>query len=301
MKNIPVKLSSAIILALFCISDLYSLPLTKTCYTLPQDMIDMNFREEFIYTDSVNRKDIFSFDLGIFRNTSAGVEFSLLNYSAMNTGNNRPGDTMVNFWHYFGDFFNGFVDTGLYVVLRVPTGPDAYSDEQCRNLSFGHNELKIGPVFSFNISDSEIIVLNFNYIFREAEGENLYSGINLNPAESNTYKSLFGLNPFYKGSFLEGKNLKNDYISISGSVITSALYPWIFFAELYYSTGLYRDEDSVERINIEGDGVNPFLLSLGLKYFFSGYVFLQVSDTVNLMMDEKYIKNITQFGFNLIF
>ena len=103
MKKILIKQSSAILMALLCFADIYSLPLTKTCYTLPRDKIDIIFREEFIYIDSLNRKDIFSFDIGIFRNTSAGFEFSLINYSASDTWENRPGDVLFNLWHYFGD------------------------------------------------------------------------------------------------------------------------------------------------------------------------------------------------------
>ena len=301
MKNIFIKLNSAILLALFCFSDIYPLPLTRTCYTTPQDTIDITFSEEFIYINSMNRKDIFSFNLGIFRNTSIGLDFSLINYHALDAGENRPGDIFFNFWHYCGDIFNGFIDTGFNIVIRIPAGPDAYTDEKCRNLSFGNNELKLGSVFSFNLSDSETVTLNFNYIFREGRGERLYSGINLNPSKSDTYKSCFGLNPSYEGSFLEGENLKNDYMSISAGVITSALYPWIFFGELYYSARPYRGKDAIEKINIEGDGVNPFLFSMGLKFFFSQSVFLQVSNTLNLMMDEKFIKSSSQFGLNLFF
>lgn len=301
MKNIFIKLNSAIILALFCFSEIYSLPLTRTCFTLPQDTIDMNFSEEFIFIDNMYRKDIFAFNLGIFRNTSAGFEFSLINYNELDFGENRPGDIFFNFWHYCGEFFNGFLDAGLNLVIRIPTGPDAYNDEKYRNLSFGNNELKIGPVFSFNITDTEIFILNINYIFREARGEKLYSGINVNLSDSVTYKSCFGLNPFYNGSFLEGENLKNDYISISGGVITSLLYPWILSAEVYYSARPYRGQDAIEKINIEGDRINPFLFSFGLKYFLSRSVFLQLSDTVNLTMEDGYIKNISQFSINLFF
>jgi len=301
MKNIFIKLSSATLLALFCFSDIYPLPLTKTCYTTPQDTIDMNFNEEFIYTDTMNRKDIFVFNLGILSNTSIGLEFSLINYGAFETGENLTGDILFNFWHYCGDIFDGFIDTGFNIVIRIPTGPDAYTDEKCRNLSFGNNELKIGPVFSFNITNSEVVSLNINYIFREGKGEKLYSGININPSKSNTYKSCLGLNPFYKGAFLEGENLKNDYMNISAGIISSMFFPWVFFIELYYSARPYMDRDAIEKINIEGDKVNPFLFSMGIKYFFSKSVFLQVSNTINLLMDEKYPKNITQFGLNLFF
>jgi hypothetical protein len=302
MKEIFLKLNSTIAMVLFCFSDIYALPLTRTCYTPPENKIDMALNEEFIYDDEhVVRKDIYSLNLGIIRNTSLGLDFSLINYNSLTVGDNRPGDILFNVWHYFGDYFDGLVDAGFSVVFRIPTGPDAYTDEKYRNLSFGNNELKLGPVFSFNLSDSEIFVLNINYIFREGRGEKLYSGISMNLVKSETYKSCLGLNPFYDGSFLEGEKLKNDYTSVSCGIITSKLFPWVFFTELYYSARPYRGKDAVEGINIEADGVNPFLSSLGFKYCFTGSIFIQVSNTINLMKNDEYIKNTTQFSLNIFF
>lgn len=289
------------LMALFCFSDIHALPLTRTCYTTPRDKIDMTFAEEFIYINSMNRKDIFSFNLGIMSNTSIGMDFSLINYGALDTEENRAGDILFNLWHYCGDVFNGFIDTGFSITVRIPSGPDAYTDERCRNLSFGNNEFKLGPVFCFNILDSGLFILNINYIFREGKEEKLYSGFNINPVKRETYNSCFGFNPYYEGSFLEGRKLKNDYMSISTGLISSIFFPLVLFTELYYSARPYRGKDSIEDISIEGDGVNPLLFSAGFKYFFSKSVFLQVSNTLNFMMDENYPENTSQFGLNIIF
>jgi len=204
-------------------------------------------------------------------------------------------------WHFTGEYFNGYIDSGLNIVMRIPTGPDAYTDEQCRNLSLGNNELKITPVISINLTGNEVFLLNISYTFREAGDENIYSGFKINPVKSETFKSCFGLNPFYKDSFLYHENLKNDYISISGGFLSSRLSPWIFFTELYFSSGIYKGDYPREGGNIEGNKVNLLLSSIGIKYFFSDSFFIQVSEVVNLLQQDGYIKNTTEFTLNIFF
>ncbi len=301
MKKILIIMNSTIAMVLFCFSDIKSLPLTKTCYTPSENKIDMLLKEEFIYIDSMNRKDNYSFNLGMPSNSSIGFDFSLINYDSLKVGENKPGDILFNLWHFTGSYFDGAFETGLSVVVRIPTGQNAYNDEKCRNLSFGNSELKFTPVFSFNVSSREILLLNPGYTFREASGENLYSGFRVNPLNRETYKSCLGLNPFYQGSFLEGKRLKNDYASISAGAITSRLYPSVFFIELYYSSRLYRGKEDLMNISIEGDRVSPFLLSVGGKYFFSSSFFFQISDIFTLIGEDGYIKNTAEFGLNIFF
>jgi len=288
-------------MVLFCFLDVNSLPLTRSCYTPPENTIDMAVKEEFIFIKNMNRKDNYSFNMGIPGDTSIGLDFSLIHYNAAEIGGIRPDDILFNFWHFTGEYFDDKLDSGISLVVRIPTGPDAYTDEKSRNLSFGNSELKISPVVSLNCTDHEMLVLNLSYTFREGRGEDLYSGFKINPLKSETYKSLFGLNPFYKNTFLDGENLKNDYASISAGLLSSRLIPWIFFTEIYYSSGIYRGGDGIEHIQIEGAGVNPLLLSAGFKYYFSDSFFVQCSDIVNLLEEEGFIKNKVEIGLNIFF
>jgi len=301
MKKFKIILNSTILLVLFCILDTFSLPLTRTSYTLPENKIDLSLREEFIYIENMNRRDNFSLNLGLPGNTSIGFDFSLINYTTFEIGDSIPGDILFNIWHFTGDYFDGTVNSGINLVLRIPTGPDAYISEKSRNLAFGNNEIKITPVLSFNLSDFEVLSVNLSYTFREGRGEDLYSGFKFNLLKSETYKAGFGLNPFYEESFFEGKNLKNDYSSVAGGLITSRLYPWIFFAEIYYSTRLDQGGEYLSNISIEGDQINPLLLSMGAKYSFSDSFFVLVSGMVNLLNDDGYIKNTTEFSLNIFF
>jgi len=268
-------------MVLFCFSDIYSLPLTRSCYTQPDDKIDMSLTEQFIYIENMNRKDNFSLNLGIGSYTSMGADFSLIHYNSFETGESTPGDILLNLWHYIGEYSDGAVKSGVSLMLRIPTGPDAYTEEKYRNLSFGNGELKIAPVLSFNISGKEILILNMCYTFRAGPDDDIYSGIKHNLMDGET------------------ENLKNDYASVSAGAVTSELFPWILFSELYYSSGFNNND--TEDINIEGAGVTPLLLSVGVKYFFSDSIFLQISDIADLLQNEGYIKNTVEFSLNIFF
>ena len=224
------------------------------------------------------------FDVGISANTSIGLDFSLIHYNAFKTDENIPGDILLNIWHFTGAYFDGIMNSGMNIVFRIPTGPDAYTNEKCRNLSFGNNELKIEPVLSFNISEHDVLIFNLSYTFREERGQSLYSGFKINPFESKTYKACLGFNPFYPRAFLDVNNLKNDYASAAAGFITSRLSPWILFTEIYYSSGFFRGDKVLEGLNIEGDNVNPLLFSAGIKYLLSESFFMQISDIVDMLI-----------------
>lgn len=303
MKNFIFIINSTILLVLFCFSYSFTLPLTRTCYTLTEEKIDLAFNQELVYIDNMNRLDNFVFNLGLPADTSFGFDFSIIHNEYSEAGGGIPGDILFNLWHFTGDYYDGTVSSGLSLVVRIPTGPDAYIDEKVRNLSYGHSELTITPAVSFALSKNENLSINLSYTFREGRGEDIYSGFNLNPFDITTYKSVFGLNPYYEDSFFDGKNLKNDYASISAALMTSRLFPWIFFTEIYYSSGLYNNDVDNETgtLNIEGDGVNPLLVSAGLKFFFSDSFFVQLSDTFTVLKYEGYIKNKTELSLNIFF
>jgi hypothetical protein len=301
MKNFLFKINSTIFLVLFCFSGAFSLPLSRTVYTLPEEKIDIAFNQELVYIENMNRVDNFVFNLGLPWDTSFGFDFSIIHNDYKKAGSGVPGDILFNLWHFVGDYFDGAVSSGLSIVVRIPTGPDAYVDEKFRNLSYGYSELKFSPVLSFSLSQYEDLIFNLSYTFREGRGEDLYSSLKLNPFNGESYKSVFGLNPCSENSFFEGEKLKNDYASISAGFITSRLHPWIFFSEIYYSSGFYNKNNDTESINIEGNGVNPILLSLGIKYVFSNSFFIQLSDTAPLIQSQGYIKNRVELSLNIFF
>ena len=301
MRNYFVILNSTVIMVLFFLSDLHSLSLTRSCYTTPDDKIDLTIKEEFIHIDSMNRKDDFSLNIGVSHKTNIGFDFSLIHNKFFEINGGEAGDIFFNFWHFLGDFYDDSFSSGIGMIIRIPTGRNAYIDEKYRNLTFGNDELKLLAVFSKKIASKDRMIFNLSYTFRSAKAEDFYGGFYLNPAKRDTYKSFFGLNPFFKGGFLEGERLKNDYGAIAVGFITSRVYPWIFFSEIYYSSRIYQDKDAIEGINIEGDNVNPLLLSLGTKYFFSDSFYLEFAGILDLLMNDGYIKRKAEFSINIFF
>jgi hypothetical protein len=301
MRMFFIILNSTLFIVLFFLSDLYSLSLIRNCYTVPDNKIDLRFKEEFLYTNSSNRKDNFSLNIGISNKTSIGFDFSLIHSKFYEINGGEPGDILFNLWHFLGDFYNDSISSGIGIVVRIPTGQDAYINEKYRNLSFGNDELKLIAVISNKITNKDRMIFNVSYTFRAAKGEDFYSGFKFNPRKIDTYKSFFGLNPFAEGTFLEGERLKNDYAAIAAGFITLRLYPWIFYTEIYYSSRIYQGKDGIERINIEGDNVNPLLLSLGVKYFFSDSFYLEFAGILDLLQNDGYIKRRSEFSINIFF
>lgn len=300
MKNFLRILNSTIFLVLFCFLEANSLPLTRTCYTLPEEKVDIALGQELIYSDNLNRLDYFTFSFGLPEDSSFGFNFSLIhNYNEIREF--VPGDILFSLWHFFGDYFSGNVSYGINLVIRIPSGPDVYTNSEVQNISYGHNELTVTPVVTFTLSGYENIVLNMSYTFREGRDEDMYSGFNINPLKEETYKSILGLNPFSENAFLNIERIKNDYVSISAGLITSRFLPWIFIIEMYYSTGFKNRDDIAGGIDIEGSKANPLLLSGGVKYFFSDSLFVQAAEIVTLVDSNRYIKNRVALSLNIFF
>jgi hypothetical protein len=288
-------------MVLFCFTELNSLPLTRSSYTLPEDKIDMSLKSEFIYTGKNSRKDIYDLNIGVTGDSSVGFNFSLIHCDFRDTGLGVSDDILFNFWHFTGDYLGRFLSSGISVVVRVPTGQDAYLDDRYRNLSFGNHEIKFSPVITIRPGLAEYIILNLSYSFREGMDEDFYGGLRINPAKKRTYASFFGLNPFYKGSFLEKKRLENDFVSISGAVLTSRFYPFALFSEIYFSSGVCKTDERRGSLNIEGSGVRPLLLSAGGKYFFNESIYIQIWGAADLLKNQGYIKSRTELSLNAVF
>ena len=143
--------------------------------------------------------------------------------------------------------------------------------------------------------------LNVLYTFREGSSEDFYGGIYLNPLAAKTYQTIFGLNPFHRDSFLNSERLKNDFGTFALALNTDILYPFIPFVELYWSYRFYQGSISTSDIPIEGCGINPFLFSVGGRYFFSHDIYLGVYSIINLVPQKNYIKSIFGFDFSLQF
>ena len=88
------------------------------------------------------------------------------------------------------------------MLFRFPTGKNVYSNAEWEDVSFGNNEIKIGPVFQFNFIKKLYAHLNLFYLFREGNNEGFYNGFTFNLKKKETYKKIFGFNPNYRDTHI---------------------------------------------------------------------------------------------------
>jgi hypothetical protein len=294
----------ALILFYFSSKAAASLPLTETIYTIPDSGMNLSLREEFIKLGSYHRKDNFSLGIGIMPEISIWYSFDYLHNKIINSSANALGDSYIKIWYYMGDYFK-ICHAGFMTFFRLPTGPDAYTDDKWRNLSFGNNELKVGPVFKFDLKNSIFVHANIFYVFRQGQDEGFYSGFHLNPTKKEAYSNVFGLNFRSKEAFLSNDRLKNDYAVFSAAVNTSFFFRAtniIPYMEFYASHRVYKKRtNKYENIPIEGAGINPVFVSGGGRYFFSDDIFFGFYYIINPKREKKFIKNTAGFDFSLQF
>lgn len=301
MISFCVKRVSTMIMVLILFSGhAFSLPLSRTCYTVPDGMIDVYPGEEFVRDRGTHRRDIVCFNLGLTDATSLGLSWSFLNYD-LSGDDSEPGDAILELWHYTGRYLNEKLDTGISFTLRIPTGPDPSENEKWKNLSVGRSEVKISPVLSFRLTEKELLNMNLSYIFRAGHGENFYGALGGDLKKGDTYRSLFGLNPFCEDSFLSGDRLSDDYITTAFSIVESRLYPFVLYGELYHAFSDFRDDHDVPAGAVEGEGRSLTILSAGLKYFVRDSLFCNFYGTVNPFYTENELRWSAGAGINIFF
>ena len=284
----------ALFLFLLCTERVYSLPLTETTYTLPEGGVEFAFHEEYINVRHFYRKEHVELGFGILTDLSIWFKFDYLHGGAFEMEQGEVGDLFFKFWYYIGDYFNEIMHLGFMVEFRFPTGKNAYSSKEWRNLCLGNHEITLGPVARFDLKKIIFFHANVFYTFRQDKNEDFYGGFYINPVNEDTYVNLFGLNPFSDDAFLSWDRLKNDYFTLSVAVNTNLVYPFIPYIELSSSFRVFRGKIEMENVPIEGAGIDSFLISAGVRYFLMRSVYLGIYAVVNPLMDiqEGYLKNI---------
>ena len=291
---------TALFLFCFCLRVDASLPLAETIYTIPEGKITTGFSEEIIRIDGNYRKEAGSIGIGILPDFSIWYSFDYIHENIINTSASTLGDSFLKIWFYLFDFKTAHA--GLMLDFRLPTGPNAYTNTKWRNLSFGNNELKIGPVSRIDIYKSIYLHLNLFYVFRQGQNEGFYGKLYFNPLKKETFTNLFGLNFKSRDAFLGGGRLKNDYAVYSMAVNTDIVYPVIPYIEFYASHRVYKKQGNEnDHIPIEGSAINPVLLSAGARYFFFESVYAGLYYIYNPINEKNYIKDIFGFDFSLQF
>lgn len=276
-----------------------SLPLTETINTIAEGEVEVLFREEYLRGDESDfRREEYGLGLGVLPQLSLWYSLQYLHRGVPESRKDELGDTFLRIWYYLGDFFNDHLHAGLLAVFRLPTGRNAYEDTTWQTVSFGNNELKVGPVLQLDLNQV-FFHLNIMYVFREGDGEGLYDGISLNPLKKETYTRVFGFNFTAEDSFLEKERLENDYLIGALAINTNAVYPLIPYVELFFADWIFRDTQ--ERMPIENGSTSPRLASAGFRYFFSTALYLGIYTGVNLCRESDGLNELYGFDFGFQF
>ncbi len=258
-----------------------SLPLTETIYVVPEYEVEIYLRDEVCDTGKYSRKDSLGIGFGATDYFSLWVQFDLLSRSAFNPKKADIGDIFLKAKLFFGDYVRNQIHWGCLVNVRFPSGKNAYSGSDWRNLALGKYELRLGPFFRFDILKIAFVHLNLFYTFREANGEDFWGGFYINIFKEETWKKAFGFNPTEKGTFLNVSRLKNDYAVVSMAWNTNAFYPFIPYIEAYASFRTMKGRIDTQGVPIEAAKYNMLLVSAGLRYFFMDAIYIGVYSVQN--------------------
>lgn len=260
--------------------------------TLPEGKVDFRLGAEFFTHGDGFRRESAGVSLGVLPSITVSIYLYYLHEGYFSNRDHELGDAFLRLSFFIGDYFGGKLHIAFLTLFRFPTGSNAYTREKWRNLSLGNNELKLGPVLQWDLGRLYLHA-NLFYVFRERNQEGFYNTFYLNIFEKEAWEKVFGLNFMAKDTFLEGDRLKNDYAIASLALGTDFLYPLIPWIEMYTSQRVSRKESDPDNgILIEGCGVNPLLVSFGLRYFFSYSSFLGVYCIYNPVRKPGFLREI---------
>lgn len=275
-----------------------ALPLTRTLYIAPPDVVDFAASIDYLYTSRQITRERFSVCTGLWNGASLSAHFDILGSGVF--GRDIPGDASVEFITALD--VTGFTDlrTAFYCSLLLPAGPDAYNTDEYHGAAFGNHEIKTGPVLAYGFTDSLAAFFNLFYTFRQGEHGGFYGGFRINPAEGDTYKSVLGLNPFYSDAFMYYKNLSDDYATLASAAVYRGFFPVVVFAELSCSanTAWFRGGGVSDAA---ASGVNPLAAGLGIKYFVLDSFYAQIYGAIDPFVGVNGVRWQSGILLNLIF
>ena len=194
----------------------------------------------------------------------------------------ETGDIFLKTAYYAGDFFNDSLHLVYLVEITLPSGRNAYKSTRLRSFVFGNHEIKTGLAARMDLLEILSVHANLFYLFRQSDGGDFYEGFNVNPVQGKTWSSLLGLNPLSKDAFVYHENLENDYVIFSCGINSDVFSPFIPCLEMLYARG-FTAVDSEDEIPLSGYGINPFVVSVGLRYFVNTDFFAGFNSSVNLI------------------
>ncbi|MGQ9844314.1 MAG: hypothetical protein ACUVRK_12250 [Spirochaetota bacterium] len=289
------KITSAIFLALFVFlvtishNHVSGRPLTPSLYTVDEGSIEGYVGIDLIKTKLAYTKEYLTLNTGALPGTNIRFSGSMLQSNIHELSNNTIGDCSIGIWHSFGLIFNT-VSSGMLIEVGLPTAPDAYYTETIFPTESGFTTFALSFVAAYN-NNSITMIFSGCYMLVPQSGESIFEGRSFNVLRFSTWSSLFGLNPFKKGTMLYYKKLSNDIVSFSSTAVYN-MYPVMPY--LSFSFG-----DRINNTPVYGKHGLPVLYkgyndtfflvsSLGIRYFFSEKNYIGTGLLYNILRNYDY-------------
>ena len=289
------KITSAIIVALFVFivtiahNQASGRPLTPSMYTVDEGSIEGYAGIDLIQTKSAYTKECLNMNTGILPGIDIRFSASMLQGNIHELSNNTMGDCSIGIWHSFGLIFNT-VSSGMVIEVGLPTAPDAYYNETTFPTESGFTTCAVSFVAAYN-NNSTTMIFSGSYTLMPQPGQSVFEGLSFNVSRSSTWSSLFGFNPFKKGSMLYYKKLSNDIMSFSLTAVYD-MYPVMpslsfCFGDRINNSPVYGEHGLP--VLYKGYNDTLFLVtSLGIRYFFSEKTYIGTKLLYNVLRDYDY-------------
>jgi len=289
------KITSAIIMALFVFvvtiahNQATCRPLTASMYTVDEGSIEGYAGIGLIQTKSAYTKECLNMNTGILPGTDIRFSASMLQGNIYELSNNTMGDCSIGIWHSFGLIFNT-ISSGMLIEVGLPTAPDAYYNETTFPTESGFTTFALSFVAAYN---NNLITMIFSvcYTLIPQSGESVFEGLSFNVSRSSTWSSLFGLNPFKKGSMIYYKKLSNDIVSFSSTAVYD-MYPVMPYMSFCFGDRINNSPVYGEHglpVLYKGYNDTLFLVtSWGIRYFFSEKTYIGAGLLYNVLRDYDY-------------
>ncbi len=302
LKKISIIFQIMLILIFLSQVHIHPLPLTETCYIIPDGEIEFLFQEQLHKLNNFYRAEQISLGFGIIQNLSMTLYSQLLHQGSYTNGNKTAiGDSFMKISYFLGRYYHEIINLGLIIKFRFPTGEDSYIDNRWGDINFGKNELKIGPVARLKLNRALNIHMSLFYLMRESENESFYSGFKVNLIRLESYKSFFGFNPYAEGAFFEKKRLMNDYFIFNIAINTEFLLPVLPFIEIQFSRRVRETSRPAHEHEPLPLNSEPILISAGSRYFFSLSNYLGLYGLINPADSKKNLKWLIGIEGGLLF
>ena len=293
--KLKIEIKSAILLALFIFSiPAYSHPSVVKSYNIPLNKIELKIEEKMFSSEFSMEK--ITLGTGILPYLTMWFSLDYLHDSIIKNKENNVGDASIQILYYSRAFFKNKMNLSWFFKFLIPTGPNAFLEEKWRGYAFGNSELLFGPILQIELTEGFDVHFNVLYVFRQDQSEDFFGGFNVNVADEDAWKRIFGFNPTYKENFFHKNRFFNDSLICSFQINNAKLYPFLPAIDFYISKRLFTDKNKSYEKHIEGYFVDPLIItSLLLKYFININSFIGITYSYALYSSEFYPKHCFSF------